>query len=232
MVKELDLEPDARRASKEPHAGPSAAMPAAPTLRAVIESPAEAPSFVAVLPARPWPSHVRLWAETPDTQVALVVAQLAQYGHGGDAAEDLAALVNAFPEIVPGGIAAGDELQEVFPSCCCGLETWREWQKVATDGTGPWLGHDPSPWVEAREDAILVWPDGGLGEASEADQHPVRFSRPQFDTALVEVEGDLRDFQIRLKAWAASVSPELATGLADRFGALVRLDATSLPLDP
>jgi hypothetical protein len=122
--------------------------------------------------------------------------------------------------VVPGGIAACDELQEVVPSCCCGLESWRDWVQVVTGGTGPWLGHDPSPWVEVREDAVLVWPDGGLGEANE-DLHPVRFSKPEFEAALVDVDDDLRGFLRRLHVWATTVSPEYAARLAERFAVLV-----------
>ncbi len=77
-----------------------------PHLYAVIEYPYEPPAFAGPFGPRPWPAFVRLSGETPDREVALVVARFAAYGGG---ATSLAGLVEAFPNIAAGGLAAADE---------------------------------------------------------------------------------------------------------------------------
>lgn len=66
---------------------------------------------------------------------------------------------------VPGGLLARDTETGVSipPSCCCGLEDWREWVSVPRGGQ-PWLGHSPTPWIEHLDGAVRIWPDGGMGK--------------------------------------------------------------------
>jgi hypothetical protein len=54
-----------------------------------------------------------------------MVAALCTYGGPKDH-RDLAALAGQFPSVAPGGLEVTDEATTVFPSCCCGLEGWRE----------------------------------------------------------------------------------------------------------
>jgi hypothetical protein len=151
-------------------------------------------------PRRPSRDRLVSLSKTAETEVALVVAQLARYGHGGNGLQDLASLVESFPKVAPGGISASDEHQEIHPSCCCGIEGWREWSQLLAGGHGPWLGHDPAPWVELHDGAVLVWPDGGLVNVDIEGMRPVRFSKAEFEAALVHVEADLRDFLGRLRS--------------------------------
>jgi hypothetical protein len=198
-------------------------MTSGPHLHAVVAAPAHVPAFVGRVGAPPWPDFVRLFEGTSDDEVALLVAQLAGYGHAGAGATDLASLVRAFPHVTPGGLAATDEIHEVRPSCCCGLEGWRDWDRLVVTGASPWLGHDPSPWAEVSGDEFLVWPNGGLGEALSDDIQPVRFSRKELVAALTQVEEDLRSFASRLHAWATQVSPQDAYSLANQFCKLARI---------
>src|SRR5579859_4713922 len=158
-------------------------MPPSPHLHALIESPLEAPAFLGPLCPRPWPRFIRLCGETSDDDVGLVVAQLGVYGHGGAARTDFGALIGGFPRVAPGGLAAIDERQQIEPSCCSGLEGWREWhQLLTTPDQSPWMGHDPAPWIERSGTDFLVWPDGGLSDAvgpSAAAMQPIRFTREQ-----------------------------------------------------
>jgi hypothetical protein len=195
----------------------------APTLYAVVEAPTEAPAFVAALPPQPWPAFVRLFGETSAGDVSLVVARLGRYGPSAELPQIVGDLVRHFPHIAPGGLAAVDGTVSVVPSCCCGLEKWREWHNLLRDGTSPWLGHDPSPWVETVGDAFVVWPDGGLGPGGSGPRPPIRFTRQQLSHALASVERDLRAFAARLQAWASVVAPDQAQGLAERFLNLVAL---------
>jgi hypothetical protein len=194
-----------------------------PRLIAVIESPPKASPFVGDVPPQPWPSFVRLFGQSSDGDVALVVAQLAQYGQRGGGRQSIEALVRKFPTIVAGGLAAEDGRTTVHPSCCCGLESWRDWHGLLSDGHQPWLGHDPSPWVEKRGEEFLVWPDGGLGAAKSVDLQPVRFSSRELAASLGDVERDLNEFVGRLREWTAARGPDYAEALAKRFRALARL---------
>jgi len=155
--------------------------------------------------------------------VALVVARLARYGHGGGGPQSLKGLAADFPRVTPGGLAAAGRLTVVYPSCCCGLEAWRDWYQLLSDGQSPWLGHDPSPWVEVRGEEFLVWPDGDVGEANEGDAQPIRFSKPELVASLASAERDLGAFADRLRDWASTRAPEHAQALCDRFRALVSL---------
>ncbi len=196
-----------------------------PTLWAVIESPSEVPPYVGPTPARPWPSHVRLHSGTSDELIALVVGQLLQYGHSATKPSSIAELLAKFPGVAPGGLTATDMRQSIYPSCCCGLETWHEWKDLLNHGTQPWLGHDPSPWVEAKGEQFLVWPDGGMGEAPTEGMHPVLFTNCELHRALDEVERDLAAFVDRLRTWCRTRSPEAADQLAARFQqAFIHLD--------
>lgn len=60
---------------------------------------------------------------------------------------------------IAGGILFIGEDKEIFPSCCCGLESWNEILVAAIDKTSPWLGHDPNPCFEHTKNNIRIWSD-------------------------------------------------------------------------
>jgi hypothetical protein len=198
-----------------------------PTLVAVVESPwLTAPS------QWPWPiadakviSHVRLHLETPDDHVGAVVAQLLtsnQIDAEGDVRQVLQRIVDATSLILPGGIGARDAGGEpIMPSCCCGLEGWREWLAVPKSRKSPWLGHDPSPWVECDDIRVRVWSDGGMKQPAEA--YCVEFTTAQFADGLVAVHRDLKDFLTRLDSWAASIGVGGAQCLVDKFDSVFQI---------
>src|SRR5687767_16032988 len=114
---------------------------------------------------------LHLSASMSAPQVGAAMATLASYGDGdaGDGPREVAAALRAIVEkermIAPGGLLARDTETGVVipPSCCCGLEEWREWVSVPSGGR-PWLGHSPAPWIEQLDGTVRIWPDGGLGE--------------------------------------------------------------------
>lgn len=61
--------------------------------------------------------------------------------------------------VIAGGILFIGESSEIFPSCCCGLEGWKEILDAAINKESPWLGHDPYPWFEYIENNIRIWSD-------------------------------------------------------------------------
>jgi hypothetical protein len=196
-------------------------------LYAVVERPTKTPAFlgpyVGPPPWEPRSQFIALSAQSTDEEVLLVVAQLARYGHGGDESTSFEGLVAEFPRITPGGLAASDSETTVEPSCCCGLEMWRDWHQLRLDGSGPWLGHDPAPWVEKRGDEYLVWPDGGLDPVPMERLRPVCFSARELDEALTGVENDLKAFAERLRTWTDARAPQSAPALASAFRRLAQV---------
>ncbi len=138
-------------------------------MQAVIEAPYYECEFLC-----PWEisefepcSTLRLWGEMEYPEIGLVFAQLAKYNQielTGDKQVALDQILAAESLVLPGGIqvVCKDRDTTISPSCCCGLETWRQWIDFLQTGESPWLGHDPSPWVEGLGDVVRIWSDGGM----------------------------------------------------------------------
>jgi hypothetical protein len=175
-------------------------------LQAVIEAPYLQEELV-----YPWDlqtpeplSWIRLSGETTDQEIGLFFAKLVQYNHldsSGESHTVLDRILNAESLILSGGLQATFEHQSIAPSCCCGLEDWREWQAFLTTGNSPWLGHDPMPWVEAKNGQISIWSDSDLGESIQ-QAFQIEVSRSTFRQALQNVEQDLQNFLYCVESWA------------------------------
>jgi hypothetical protein len=197
-------------------------------LQAVIESPYFPEEFVC-----PWEisagaelSPIRLSGEMTYPEIGLVFAQLVQYNQIdflGDRQTILNQLIAAENLILPGGIQAvlGDQI--IAPSCCCGLETWREWQVFLAEGETPWLGHDPSPWLEVvAGDRIRIWSDGGLGESVKNAFH-IEVERSVFRSALQGVESELQAFLVCVASWAQTLGLKQTEALTKKFDACFQI---------
>ncbi|MCA9690859.1 MAG: hypothetical protein R3A51_17895 [Nannocystaceae bacterium] len=187
-------------------------------LEAVVVSPRDRASLPWPLTEAPAP-FVRLSASTAREDVALVVGQLALYnGLEEDIADnespaEVIARALAIDELVlPGGLRAIGRTVEIAPSCCCGLEAWREWYQLS-----PWLGHDPTPWIEVDGEAVRVWSDGGLGESARGELRCLTSTRARLFEHVAAVERDLVDFLERLRGWTTTIAPAQAAALVDRF---------------
>jgi hypothetical protein len=192
-------------------------MPTTPELHAVVEVGARPNELWFELPREPWPRFVRLWRSTPNEHVALFFATASTYGRSTpEAAASIAGVLADFPRVLPGGIAVVASERTIVPSCCCGLETWREWRKVLTDGQSPWIGHDPAPLVEAHGDEIRIWSDGGMGE-KPMDETAIVITRGDFTRALEAVTCDLEGFLVPLRAWLDHQAPRESAEFVSRF---------------
>jgi hypothetical protein len=83
-------------------------------------------------------------------------------------------------------------------------------------GDTPWLGHDPSPWVETRDDLIRIWSNGGLDGSVEKAFY-VDVSRSAFRKELEKVEQDLQAFLFCLEIWAQNMEIGQSNELAEKF---------------
>lgn len=189
-------------------------------MQAVIEAPYYEGEF-----SCPWQvpeftpfSMIRLFGEMTSPEIGLVFAQLAKYNqieltNGKQAV--LEQILEAESLVLPGGIEVISEEKPIPPSCCCGLETWREWIMFLETGNSPWLGHDPSPWIESQGDTIRIWSDDGIEPASDAFYIDV--PRPDFKRALMLVERDLQSFLYSTENWAREVGFARAKELSQKF---------------
>jgi hypothetical protein len=188
-----------------------------PEIQALAEVAVQKEGLWVDLPAEPWPQFVRLSPATTEEEVALVVGTLSSYGRSqrtpAQSAEDL---VKTFPAVLPGGLAVVGSEHTVFPSCCCGLETWSEWLKVLKGGGSPWMGHDPSPLVEVLDGHVYVWSDGALGSKPESES-PLVFTSEQFDQAVRRAARDIDGFMLPFKSWLKMHAPRSAHAIAEKF---------------
>ena len=174
----------------------------------VVEADSRPVQFEWVAP-RTSGAFIELNDRSPDADIASVLALLASYNDiaSSGSIEDVAqAVSNAETLVLPGGLLARAESVEIPPGCCCGLEGWREWFGVAPGGSSPWLGHDPSPWVECTASTAIVWADSELGDRSPRVSVPYS----QIDSACKSAEADLVAFTARLLNWLSGHSARSA----------------------
>lgn len=169
----------------------------------------------------------RLSAQMPDSHVAQIVATLAEYNNLpslNSPKKVMKAIEQAEGLILSGGLMVQSGDRTIAPSCCCGLENWREWFDVRPGGSSPWLGHDPSPFVEMCEDCAVIWSDGGdLGEKeSVPGAFGVRATYPELAAALERASADLRGFVGRLSEWFDQNMPRNAW-LSPRFAEIFQI---------
>jgi len=190
-----------------------------PTLHAVVEGFSLEPAATWVQVPLMRPTLLRLSVDTPFEDVSLVVAQLCSYNSSGNENRslNLTELLTSTHVVLPGGLAAVDDSRIIPPSCCSGLEEWHEWYRFLESGEQPWLGHDPSPWIETRGGKYLVWSDGGLGEPQPTTMFNIEFERSELAAALASAEADLLGFLQPLRNWAEIVDPNRGEDLVRCF---------------
>lgn len=159
-------------------------------------------------------SFIRLSGKMTDREIGLVFAQLINYNnleHGGDTNNLLHQVIQAETLVLPGGLQARSADKVINPSCCCGLERWRDWLRFLKTGGSPWLGHDPSPWVEKVGGLIRVWSD------KKAKAFHIDFEPSKFEAELSKVQQDLSEFLARIEAWAGRVKFSEPNKLSRKF---------------
>ncbi len=107
-----------------------------------------------------------------------------------------------FDEIaLSGGIAFEDKNKVIVPSCCCGLENWRDVLEAVQSKKDIWLGHDPFPTLEYLNDSVRVWSDDYTGtfrkDLSERELQKmfyIEYNRKDLIIKLHAIETDLLEF--------------------------------------
>jgi hypothetical protein len=189
-------------------------------MRAVIEAPNYEGEFLCpwqVAEFKPF-SMIPLSGEMTYPEIGLVFAQLAQYNQIELSCKKqviLEQILEAESLVLPGGIEVISEGMSIPPSCCCGLEGWRDWILFLETGDSPWLGHDPSPWIENQGGNILVWSDGGMESARNTFY--IEVPRPHFKRVLTLVERELQAFLFSIESWAQEVGFNRSNELFQKF---------------
>ncbi|MET7697702.1 hypothetical protein [Streptomyces sp. NPDC005485] len=167
-----------------------------------------------------------LSGDLPPLQVGTAMAVLACYntrprergaGRPENGVELLQQLTSAESVIAPGGLRLRDTSTgvTVSPGCCCGLEDWRDWLDLL-DGSGPWLGHDPSPGLEFSDSLVRLWPDA----QRVAPGPPIELPSADLPALLASVRADLTAFLDLVEQWT---TPWVPAPLTARL--LAKLDA-------
>jgi len=97
--------------------------------------------------------------------------------------------------VLAGGLIAVKDKYKLFPSCCCGLESWREWTQIVQDGPSPWLGHDPDPWVDTKGSNAIF--HNGL----KVENEDLEVSYSDLKRALIQTEKEFAAFLTTLRKW-------------------------------
>lgn len=177
-----------------------------PTLHAVVEISGGPNSWVST-PPEPWPPFVRLFDRTPPEHMSLIAYVLSWYNSISRHIPPLSTEELAKEEslVLPGGLAATNGMRTIYPSCCSGLEQWRDWFKLYDGAGSPWMGHDPSPFVENSDAGFIVWPDGGLNEPLPEKDDTIFFTRANLKIALTNVTADLQNFLSSFHSWFITI---------------------------
>lgn len=165
-------------------------------------------------------SFMSLHGDMTSLEVGLILARLINYGGlelEGSVNDVLHQIIESQSMVLPGGLQAinGEKSKVISPSCCCGLESWQDWESFLVTGESPWLGHTPDPWVERVGDLIRVWSDGGIYPLQNGFY--IDFERSTFEMELEKVHQDLSDFVLLVELWAAGIGFSGAWELAQKF---------------
>ncbi|ERI11669.1 hypothetical protein [Aneurinibacillus aneurinilyticus] len=103
--------------------------------------------------------------------------------------------------VIRGGITFEDKNKVILPSCCCGLENWRDVLEAVISKEGVWLGHNPFPSVEYIDNTVRIWSDDFSGvmrkdvtEKEIRKMYYIEYSRDDLIKKLQSIETDLLDF--------------------------------------
>ncbi|UKY53294.1 hypothetical protein [Streptomyces inhibens] len=167
--------------------------------------------------------HLALSGGLSRLEVGTALASLAMYNDAtdapaGNAAELIRRLTEAECVIAQGGLRIQDPATNstVYPGCCFGLESWRDWLDF-THGETPWLGHSPEPRVEHLGSVVHLWPGGHTESAGGSARRPIELSVAELPTLLGDVQQKLRGFLRQVERWAEDCAPPYASPLVAKL---------------
>jgi len=163
---------------------------------------------------------------TTHDQITSFIAGLCEYNHltALSAHDAISSILLADALIISGGVAVfAGEQEPLYPSCCCGLESWREWFDSLTTGASPWWGHDPTPWLDIKDNVVNVWKDGGLSGNSSDERPYCSVSLHDCKHERKKIESEVRGFLESLHEWTMKVDASRADALVTHIDELMSL---------
>lgn len=148
--------------------------------------------------------YIVLSKETMKSEIDLFVFSLFVYNDvpfNENPSDSLQNLINKLHEneiILGGGVMFYDSSKRILPGCCCGLEQWRDIINNILQKKEPWLGHNPYPIIEYKEDYMVVWSDDYLGLYGDAKtksslQH-IEFTNSDMEHFISQMKIDIEEF--------------------------------------
>lgn len=157
-------------------------------------------------------------------------------------AESLIALMQEMKEnnvAMSGGLLFQEDEKVITPSCCCGLEQWKEIVDDIKAKKRPWLGHDPWGTCIYEEDKTIVCSDDisilqeknkdKVAASEEIEIVKIIYTDKELEVLFHQIETDMQEFiQGPLKKRILELAPEIAEEFCDAwsfyFGSVVKDD--------
>jgi len=165
--------------------------------------------------------YVVLSESTSDEDTGLFLISLLGYNDidMNDKTTAFLELIQKETLVLGGGILfEGREGRKILPSCCAGLEQWRDVLNGVKSKDSPWMGHTPFPTIEYNDDKVLVWSDNKLGiwGPDEVDEN-MYFIEYQYD----ELISELSKIECYLKGFAQGPLLQLVTKINEKSAAII-----------
>ena len=100
--------------------------------------------------------------------------------------------------ILSGGLMFYDGDTKILPSCCAGLEQWAEAVDNISHQNSPWLGHDPYPNIEYKDNSAIVWSDDYLGlfglPKPKDELQSIEFTNDELNHSIAQLKTDISEF--------------------------------------
>ncbi|MGD1937303.1 MAG: hypothetical protein ACFCA4_07090 [Cyanophyceae cyanobacterium] len=171
-------------------------------------------------------SLIRLWKETSSAEIGSIFLELAEYNRvsiNSDAQDVIGSILRLNGAVLPGGIQAisqGENKKKtkvICPMCCCDLKDWHNWVVFLKTGQSPWMGHSPMPGVERKGDVVRIYSDIESKEKTSKKYFHIESSYSYFKQQLKQVEKDLYEFLLCIKAWVDDLGMEGGEELELKF---------------
>lgn len=145
--------------------------------------------------------YVRLSGKSTRDEVDLFIAELFGYMRinvDSTPRQVFGEILNETVAAIAGGVLFESDTKKIWPSCCSGLEGWREILKCVTEKRSPWMGHDPAPSMEFINNKVQVWSDDVTGKITKnPDKNGmffIEYEQEELISKLERIETDLLDF--------------------------------------
>ena len=87
----------------------------------------------------------------------------------------------------------------IRPSCCADFQDWTGVIQAIKTKKSYWMGHDPNPWFEFKDEEIILWSDE---KAINNTVYSIQFTQQKFEQQLIEAKQELYSFWELVKQWS------------------------------